>query len=56
VPALPDARMGEDQPIMVKKAISDGKAAAALLNAGVPVIATGLSHKGATTQASRGNC
>jgi methylaspartate ammonia-lyase len=44
------------KPIMVKKGISGGKAAGALLTAGVSVIATGLSRKEATTQASCGNC
>jgi transcription elongation factor Elf1 len=39
-----------------KSGISGGKAAAAVLTAGVSVLATGLSRKEAMTQAKCGNC
>ncbi len=44
------------QPVKVKRGISGGKAAGALLTAGVSVLATGLSWKEAVTECSCGNC
>jgi transcription elongation factor Elf1 len=40
----------------VKKGISGGKATAAVLTAGVSMLATGLSHKGQATQLKCSNC
>jgi hypothetical protein len=44
------------QPITQKKGISGGKATAAVLTAGLSVVATGLSRKEHNTQAHCDNC
>ena len=42
--------------VTVKQGISGGKATAAVLTGGYSLVATGLSRKGAATQATCSNC